>query len=151
MFYEEHYWCGLKAALWPTKKTLVIVRNSAQDIIRTQLLSLSDIYGTRYQCCAVKIIEDYSHPENCLFALLPSGRRCRSSRASIPRLANSFYQCHTRTELTQKGLCEIHCFCFFITAFIYNCWLFIYLLDELLFLCWAACCMLSLFVSSFLF
>ncbi len=53
----------------------------AERISGSALPSLQDIY---LKCCksrAVKIIKDSNHPGNCLFVLLPSGKRFRSMMA----------------------------------------------------------------------
>ncbi len=65
------------------KTALERVRKSAQNIIRTQLPSLSDIYSIEPDACRVaRIIQDCSHPGNILFTLLPSMRRYRVIQAT---------------------------------------------------------------------
>ncbi len=51
-----------------------------------------DIYLKRCRSRAVKIIKDSNHPGNCLFTLLPSGKRFRSLMAKTERLRSFFLQ-----------------------------------------------------------
>ncbi len=53
----------------------------AERISGSVLPSLQDIYLKRCSSKAVKIIKDSNHPGNCLFTLLPSGKRFRSLMA----------------------------------------------------------------------
>ncbi len=72
-------------------KALQKVVRLAEHISGSALLSLQDIY---LKCCksrAVKIIKDSNHPGNCLFILLPSGKRFRSLMAKTERLRRSFF------------------------------------------------------------
>ncbi len=55
------------------------------------LPSLQDSYLKRCRSRAVKIIKDSNHPGNCLFTLLPSGKRFRSLMAKTERLGRSFF------------------------------------------------------------
>ncbi len=55
------------------------------------LPSLQDIYLKRCKSRAAKIIKDSNHPGNCLFFLLPSGKRFRSMMAKTERLRRSFF------------------------------------------------------------
>ncbi|KAK7910081.1 hypothetical protein WMY93_014765 [Mugilogobius chulae] len=73
------------------KKTLDRVVKSAQDIIRTTLPSLPDLYRNRCLRRAKGIIQDSSHPAHSLFEVLPSGRRYRTIKSHTSRLTNSFY------------------------------------------------------------
>ncbi len=72
--------------------------NSLQRVVRlaerisgSALPSLQDIYHKRCKSRAVKIIKDSNHPSNCLFTLLPSGKRFRSLMAKTERLRRSFF------------------------------------------------------------
>ena len=65
-------------------------RKTLQRIIGASLPSLLDIYNTRLTCRARSIVGDPFHPSNCLFTLLPSGRRFHSLRSNTTRLKNSF-------------------------------------------------------------
>ncbi len=73
-----------------TARTCRVVR-LAERISGSALPSLQNIY---LKCCksrAVKIIKDSNHPGNCLFNLLPSGKRFRSLMAKTERLRRSFF------------------------------------------------------------
>ncbi len=72
-------------------KALQRVVRLAEHISGSALPSLQDIY---LKCCksrAVKIIKDSNHPSNCLFTLLPSGKRFRCLMAKAERLRRSFF------------------------------------------------------------
>ncbi len=72
-------------------KALQRVVRLAERISGSALPSLQDIY---LKCCrsrAVKIIKDSNHPGNCLFTLLPSGKRFRSLMAKTEILRRSFF------------------------------------------------------------
>ncbi len=62
-------------------KALQRVVRLAERISGSALPSLQDIYLKRCRSRAVKIIKDSNHPGNCLFTLLPSGKRFRSLMA----------------------------------------------------------------------
>ncbi len=65
-----------------------------QRVVRisgSALPSLQDIYLKRCKSRAVKIIKDSNHPSNCLFTLLPSGKRFCSLMAKTERLRRSFF------------------------------------------------------------
>ncbi len=55
------------------------------------LSSLQDIYLKRCKSRTNQIIKDSNHPGNCLFCLLPSGKRFRSMMAKTERLRRSFF------------------------------------------------------------
>ncbi len=63
----------------------------AERISGSALPSLQDIYLKRCKSRAAKIIKDSNHPGNCLFTLLPSGKRFRSLMAKTERLRRSFF------------------------------------------------------------
>ncbi len=63
----------------------------AERISGSALPSLQDIYLKRCRSRAVKIIKDSNHPGNCLFTLLPSGKRFRCMMAKTERLRRSFF------------------------------------------------------------
>ncbi len=63
----------------------------AERISGSALPSLQDIYLKRCRSRAVKIIKDSNHPGNCLFTLLPSGKRFRCLMAKTERLRRSFF------------------------------------------------------------
>ncbi len=71
--------------------TLQRVVRLAERISGSALPSLQDIYLKRCRSRAVKIIKDSNHPGNCLFTLLPSGKRFRSLMAKTERLRRSFF------------------------------------------------------------
>ncbi len=56
-------------------KALQRVVRLAERISGSALPSLQDIYLKRYKSRADKIIKNSNHPGNCLFNLLPSGKR----------------------------------------------------------------------------
>ncbi len=72
-------------------KALQRVVRLAERISGSALPSLQDIYIKRCRSRAVKIIKDSNHPGNCLFTLLPSGKRFRSLMAKTERLRRSFF------------------------------------------------------------
>ncbi len=72
-------------------KSLQRVVRLAERISGSALPSLQDIYLKRCRSRAVKIIKDSNHPGNCLFTLLPSGKRFRSLMAKTERLRRSFF------------------------------------------------------------
>ncbi len=72
-------------------KALQRVVRLAERISGSALPSLQDIYLKRCRSRAVKIIKDSNHPGNCLFTLLPSGKRFRSLMARTERLRRSFF------------------------------------------------------------
>ncbi len=72
-------------------KSLQRVVRLAERISGSALPSLQDIYLKRCRSRAVKIIKDSNHPSNCLFTLLPSGKRFRSLMAKTERLRRSFF------------------------------------------------------------
>ncbi len=72
-------------------KALQRVVRLAERISGSDLPSLQDIYLKRCKSRAVKIIKDSNHPSNCLFTLLPSGKRFRSLMAKTERLRRSFF------------------------------------------------------------
>ncbi len=72
-------------------KALQRVVRLAERISGSALPSLQDIYHKRCRSRAVKIIKDSNHPGNCLFTLLPSGKRFRSLMAKTERLRRSFF------------------------------------------------------------
>ncbi len=71
-------------------KALQRVVRLAERISGSALPSLQD-YLKRCRSRAVKIIKDSNHPGNCLFTLLPSGKRFRSLMAKTERLRRSFF------------------------------------------------------------
>ncbi len=72
-------------------KALQRVVRLAERISGSALPSLQDIYLKRCRSRAIKIIKDSNHPGNCLFTLLPSGKRFRSLMAKTERLRRSFF------------------------------------------------------------
>ncbi len=72
-------------------KALQRVVHLAERISGSALHSLQDIYLKRCRSRAVKIIKDSNHPGNCLFTLLPSGKRFRCLMAKTERLRRSFF------------------------------------------------------------
>ncbi len=64
-------------------KALQRVVRLAERISGSALPSLQDIYLKRCRSRAVKIIKDSNHPGNCLFTLLPSGKRFRCLMAKL--------------------------------------------------------------------
>ncbi len=72
-------------------KALQRVVRLAERISESALPSLQDIYLKRCRSRAVKIIKDSNHPGNCLFTLLPYGKRFRSLMAKTERLRRSFF------------------------------------------------------------
>ncbi len=72
-------------------KTLQRVVHLAERISGSALPYLQDIYLKRCKSRAAKIIKDSNHPGNCLFILLPSGKRFRSMMAKTERLRRSFF------------------------------------------------------------
>ncbi len=72
-------------------KALQRVVRLAERISGSALPSLQDIYLKRCRSRAVKIIKDSNHPGNCLFTLLPSGKRFRSLMAKTERLRRRFF------------------------------------------------------------
>ncbi len=72
-------------------KALQRVVRFAERISGSALPSLQDIYFKRCKSRAVKIIKDSNHPSNCLFTLLPSGKRFRCLMAKTERLRRSFF------------------------------------------------------------
>lgn len=73
------------------RKELQRVIKTAQKICGAAFPSLQDTYKSRVIRRAQNIIKDRTHPQNLLFALLPSGRRYRSIRSRTTRLTNSFF------------------------------------------------------------
>ncbi|XP_058261704.1 uncharacterized protein LOC131363320 isoform X2 [Hemibagrus wyckioides] len=73
------------------RKALQRVVKTAQRIVGVPLPKIEDIYRKRCLSRARKIIKDFSHPANRLFALLPSGRRYRSLQTKTSRFRNSFF------------------------------------------------------------
>ncbi len=71
-------------------KALQRVVRLAERISGSALPSLQDIYLKRCKSRAVKI-KDSNHPGNCLFTLLPSGKRFRNLMAKTERLWRSFF------------------------------------------------------------
>lgn len=63
----------------------------AQKIISFPLPSLRDIYRSRCQSKAYRIIKDATHPIHHIFSLLPSGRHYRALKCHTARLRISFY------------------------------------------------------------
>ncbi len=72
-------------------KALQTVVRLSERISGLVLPSLHDIYLKRCKSRAVKIIKDSNHPGNCLFILLPFGKRFRSMMAKTERLRRSFF------------------------------------------------------------
>ncbi len=72
-------------------KALQRVVRLAERISGSALPSLQDIYLKRCRSRAVKIIKDSNHPGNCLFTLLPSGKRFRCLMTKTERLRRSFF------------------------------------------------------------
>ncbi len=71
-------------------KALQRVVRLAERISGSALPSLQDIYLKRCRSRAFKI-KDSNHPGNCLFTLLPSGKRFRCLMAKTERLRWSFF------------------------------------------------------------
>ncbi len=72
-------------------KALQRVVRLAERISGSALPSLQDIYLKRCRSRAVKIIKDSNHPGNCLFTLLPYGKRFRCLMAKTETLRRSFF------------------------------------------------------------
>uniref|UniRef100_A0A9J8D8Q4 Alkylated DNA repair protein AlkB homologue 8 N-terminal domain-containing protein n=1 Tax=Cyprinus carpio carpio TaxID=630221 RepID=A0A9J8D8Q4_CYPCA len=72
-------------------KALQRVVRLAERISGCVLPSLQDIYLKHCKSRAVKIIKDSNQPGNCLFILLPFGKRFRSLMAKTERLQRSFF------------------------------------------------------------
>ncbi len=72
-------------------KALQRVVRLAERISRSALPSLQDIYLKRCKSRAVKIIKDSNHPSNCLFTLLPSGKRFRCLMTKLRDLGGVSY------------------------------------------------------------
>ncbi|KAL3065206.1 hypothetical protein OYC64_015394 [Pagothenia borchgrevinki] len=81
-------WYGSCTVL--NRKALQRVVKTAQNITRTELPSMEDLYSQRLRKKALRIIKDPHHPSHKLFSLLPSGRRYRSIRTKTTRLRDSF-------------------------------------------------------------
>ncbi len=86
---ESVFQCGMGTAPVKTAKPRVV--RLAERISGSALPSLQDIYLKRCKSRAVKIIKDSNHPSNCLFTLLPSGKRFRCLMAKTERLRRSFF------------------------------------------------------------
>lgn len=71
-------------------KALQRVVHSAERISRTALPSLHDIYIRHCRTRAIKI-KASTHPSNCLFSVLNSGKRFSSLMAKTERLRRSFF------------------------------------------------------------
>ena len=72
------------------KKMLESVIKNASKIVGTVPPSLDEIYQSRVQKRAEKIIKDCSHPAHQFFERMPSGRRFRSMITKTHRFRNSF-------------------------------------------------------------
>ncbi|KAL3066704.1 hypothetical protein OYC64_016614 [Pagothenia borchgrevinki] len=81
-------WYGSCTVL--NRKALQRVVKTAQNITRTELPSMEDLYSQRLRKKALRIIKDPHHPSHKLFCLLPSGKRYRSMRTKTTRLRDSF-------------------------------------------------------------
>ncbi len=68
-----------------------LAESCALSISGSALPSLQDIYHKRCKSRAIKIIKDSNHPGNCLFTLLPSGKRFRCMMAKTERLRRSCF------------------------------------------------------------
>ena len=82
-------WFPAAAAKDQAKLQRVI--KSAERVIGTPLPSLKSLHDTRALKRASKIIADPTHPGNCLFSILPSGRRLRVPRTRTTRHRLSFF------------------------------------------------------------
>ncbi len=82
-------------------KALQRVVRLAERISGSALPSLQDIYLKRCRSRAVKIIKDSNHPGNCLFTLLPSGKRFRCLMAKNERLSREVSSPRPTDSLTQ--------------------------------------------------
>ncbi len=76
--------CGGNSSSQDCKALQRVVR-LAERISGSALPSLQDIYLKRCKSRAVQIIKDLKHPSNCLFTLLPSGKRFRCLMAKTER------------------------------------------------------------------
>ncbi|KAL3065839.1 hypothetical protein OYC64_015890 [Pagothenia borchgrevinki] len=81
-------WYGSCTAL--NRKALQRVVKTAQNITRTELPSMEDLYSQRLRKKAHRIIKDPHHPSHKLFCLLLSVRRYRSIMTKTTRLRDSF-------------------------------------------------------------
>ncbi len=133
-------------------KALQRVVRLAERISGSALPSLQDIYLKRCRSRAVKIIKDSNHPGNCLFTLLPSGKRFRSLMEKTERLRRSFFprpsgswtqlslvttsdllQITNHTLITSTSYCQCHLlictqhFCVFISYLILFLYIFFFL------------------------
>ncbi len=84
----------------PDCKALQRVVRLAEHISGSALPSLQDIYLKRCKNRAAKIIKDTNHPGNCLFILLPSGKRFWSMMAKTERLRRSFFHQAPKLKLS---------------------------------------------------
>ena len=82
-------WFGNSTA--KDRSRLQRVARAAERTIGGELPTLQGIYTRRCRARAGRISKDPSHPNNCLFALLRSGKRYRSLMAKTERLKRSFY------------------------------------------------------------
>ena len=74
-----------------SKARLQRVVRAAERIIGCPLPSIKDLHSSRSRRKAVKITADPSHPADCLFNRLPSGRRYRAIMTKTSRHLNSFF------------------------------------------------------------
>ena len=81
-------WYGSCTAL--NRKALQRVVKTAQNITRTELPSMEDLYSQQLRKKALRIIKDPHHPSNKPFFLLPSGKRYLSIRIKPTTLRGSF-------------------------------------------------------------
>uniref|UniRef100_A0A8C7WBW6 Reverse transcriptase domain-containing protein n=1 Tax=Oncorhynchus mykiss TaxID=8022 RepID=A0A8C7WBW6_ONCMY len=63
------------------RKALQRVVRTAQYITGAKLPAIQDLYTSRCQRKALKIVKDPSHPSHRLFSLLPHGKRYRSAKS----------------------------------------------------------------------
>ncbi|KAL3048118.1 hypothetical protein OYC64_006821 [Pagothenia borchgrevinki] len=64
--------------------------NCTDNITRTELPSMEDLYSQRLRKKSLQIIKDPHHPSHKLFCLLLFGRRYRSIRTKTTRFRDSF-------------------------------------------------------------
>ena len=94
-------WYGSCNAL--NRKALQRVVKTAQNITRTELPSMEDLYSQRLRKKSLRIIKDPHLPSHKLFSLLPSGRRYRSIRTKTTRFRDSYISHRLRPLLDSMG------------------------------------------------
>jgi hypothetical protein len=73
------------------KQLLQRIANTATKIIGCEVPSIESIYESRALKKCQSIFRDPTHPANCLFRVLPSGRRLGALKCTTTRSRKSFY------------------------------------------------------------